>query len=69
MKRLHLVGCFVKPEHCGEVIFCNEVVENDFGSICQACKKKMTKECGKEGSDHSSTASSSSTDSDPRGDE
>lgn len=69
MKRLHLVGCFVKPEHCGEVIFCNEVVENDFDSICQACKKKMTKECGKEGSDHSSTASSSSTDSDPRGDD
>eukprot|EP00435_Cladocopium_sp_Y103_P043378 s1608_g12.t1 len=65
LRRLHLSGCFVKPDRCGEVIHVNEVNQDDFDSICQACRKKMRSECGKDAGDQSSgTASSSSTASD-----
>eukprot|EP00435_Cladocopium_sp_Y103_P066733 s1270_g29.t1 len=65
LRRLHLTGCFVKADRCGEVIHVNEVNQEDFDSICQACRKKMLAECGKDGGDQSSaTASSSSTASD-----
>eukprot|EP00435_Cladocopium_sp_Y103_P069853 s777_g34.t1 len=65
LRRLHLSGCFVKPDRCGEVVHVNEVNQDDFDSICQACRKKMRSECGKDAGDQSSgTASSSSTASD-----
>ncbi|CAK9114221.1 unnamed protein product [Durusdinium trenchii] len=61
-RRLHLVGCFVKPNKCCEVIFVDEVKSEDFDSICRTCKRKMLSEGGKEAQvDSSSTASSSST--------
>ena len=62
-KRLHLVGCFVKPGNCCEVRMCNEVTAEEFDSICRACKKRMLQEAGKDTPEESSsTASSSSTD-------
>ena len=62
-KRLHLVGCFVKPGNCCEVRMCNEVTADEFDSICRACKKRMLQEAGKDTPEESSsTASSSSTD-------
>jgi len=62
-RRLHMQGCFVKPSHCMEVRFLDEVQVDEFDSICRACKKKMLQESGKEvGELSSSTASSSSTD-------
>eukprot|EP00435_Cladocopium_sp_Y103_P067642 s272_g30.t1 len=65
LRRLHLSGCFVKPDRCGEVIHVNEVNQDDFDSICQACRKKMRSDCGRDGGDQSSaTASWSSTASD-----
>ena len=63
-RRLHLVGCFVKPSNCMEVRLLNEVTEEDFDSICRSCKKKMLRDGGKDDlAESSSTASSSSTDS------
>ena len=62
LRRLHLSGCFVKADRCSEVIHLNEVNQDDFDAICQACRKKMLSECGKDASHlSSSTASSSST--------
>ena len=62
MRRLHMAGCFVKPDRCCEVVFMDEVAPDSFESICQACKKRMMLECGKEAPELStSTASSSST--------
>eukprot|EP00435_Cladocopium_sp_Y103_P028140 s256_g7.t1 len=62
LRRLHLTGCFVKPGRCCEVLHLNEVVKDDFDSFCQACRRKMLSECGREENDDaSSTASSSST--------
>ena len=62
LRRLHLSGCFVKPDRCGEVAFVDQVSTDDFDSVCQACKKKMLAECGRDtGDQSSSTASSSST--------
>ena len=64
LKRLHLSGCYVKPDRCHEVLHLDEVNDGDFDSICLACKKRMLAECGKDqGDQSSSTASSSSTDS------
>ena len=61
-RRLHLHGCFVKPSNCCEVRLCQTVTNEDFDSVCRACKKKMLLESGKEAQDESSsTASSSST--------
>ena len=55
-------GCFVRPDRCCEVIHLNEVTQDDFDAICQACRKKMLAESGKEVAELSSaTASSSST--------
>eukprot|EP00435_Cladocopium_sp_Y103_P036749 s3393_g9.t1 len=62
-RRLHLTGCFVKPTNCCEVRMCHSVTNEDFDSVCRACKKKMLQDCGKDAPDESSsTASSSSTD-------
>ena len=64
-RRFHLTGCFVKPSNCSEVRFVDDVSQEDFDSICRACKRKMLLEHGKEDNpaESSSTASSSSTDS------
>ena len=62
LRRLHLDGCFVKADRCCEVLHLDEVTSEDFDSICQACKRKMVAECGREDPcESSSTASSSST--------
>ena len=64
LRRLHLDGCFVKPDRWCEVVRVDEICSDDFDSICQACKRKMLSECGKDDVvDSSSTPSSSSTDS------
>ena len=71
-RRLHLVGCFVKPSNCCEVRLRNTVTAEEFDSICRACKKRMLQESGKDTPEESSsTASSSSTDgdNDPEGDQ
>ena len=61
-RRLHLVGCFVKPSNCCEVRLCNTVTAEDFDSICRACRKRMLQDTGKDTPEESSsTASSSST--------
>ena len=62
VRRLHLVGCYVKPSRCSEVRYSNEIGTDDFDSVCRSCKKKMLAESGREQQDESSsTASSSST--------
>ena len=62
LKRLHLSGCFVKPDRCFEVVHLDQVNSDDFDTVCQGCKKRMLTECGKEqGDQSSSTASSTST--------
>ena len=62
LRRLHLTGCFVKPDRCCEVLHIDEICSDEFDSICQACKRKMLSECGRDdGGETSSTASSSST--------
>lgn len=67
LKRLHLSGCYVKPDRCHEVIHLDEVNEGDFDSILP-CKERMLAECGKDSGDQSSsTASSSSTETDAGG--
>ena len=54
----------MKPDRCHEVLHQDEVNDGDFDSICLACKKRMLAERGKDqGDQSSSTASSSSTDS------
>ena len=61
-RRLHMSGCFVKPSHSMEVRLLDEVLIEEFDSICRACKKRMLQESGKEAGElSSSTASSSST--------
>ena len=65
-RRLHMSGCFVKPSHCMEVRFLDEVMVEEFDSICRSCKKRMLQESGKEAGElSSSTASSSSTEEAP----
>ena len=69
LRRLHMAGCFVRPDRCCEVVHMNEVLPESFDAICQACKKRMMSECGKEPQDlGTSTASSSSTASVTSGD-
>ena len=65
-RRLHMAGCFIKPSHCMEVRYLDEVLVQEFDSICRACKKRMFQESGKEAGElSSSTASSSSTEDAP----
>ena len=69
-RRLHLVGCYVKPSNCMEVRLLDDVNEDDFDSICRSCKKRMLAEGGKdEQPESSSTASSSTTLSEPERDD
>ena len=60
-RRLHLHGCFVKPSNCCEVRLCQTVTNEDFDSVCRACKKKMLLESGKEAQEESSTTASSTS--------
>ena len=61
-RRLHLTGCFVRPSRCLEVRMLDEVNQDDFDSICRACKLRMAAEAGKDATaESSSTATSSST--------
>ena len=54
----------MRPDRCFEVIRLDVVGQDDFDAICQACRRKMLTESGKDGGDlSSSTASSSSTES------
>ena len=46
-RRLHLSGCFVKPSNCCEVRLFQTVTNEDFDSVCRACRKKMLSESGK----------------------
>ena len=39
-RRLHLVGCFVKPGNCCEVRMCNQITAEEFDSICRACEAR-----------------------------
>lgn len=61
MRRLHMSGCFVRPDRCCEVVFMDEVSPDSFESICQACKKRMMADCGKDPPELSSSTSSSSS--------
>ena len=51
----------MKPDRCCEVLHVDEVCSDDFDSICQACKRKMMSECGKDNLDDSSSSASSSS--------
>ena len=65
-RRLHMAGCFIKHSHCMEVRYLDEVLVEEFDSICRACKKRMLQDSGKEAGElSSSTASSSSTEDAP----
>ena len=55
LRRLHLSGCFVKPDRCVEVTCLDQVNTDDFDSVCQACKKKILAECGRDNGDQSSS--------------
>ena len=61
LRRLHLSGCFVKPDRCCEVVFLDQVSNDDFDTVCQGCKKRMLAECGRETGDQSSSVASSSS--------
>ena len=39
-RRLHLSGCFVKPSNCCEVRLFQTVTNEDFDSVCRACRKR-----------------------------
>ena len=60
-RRLHLLGCYVQPDNCREVVYTDDVVLDDFDTICKSCRKKMQSRDKDDLVDSSSTASSSST--------
>jgi len=59
LKRLHMVGCYVKPENCYNVNFVDYVNAEDVDSICKDCKARMKAQAGQEDSDPSSSESDS----------
>ena len=59
LKRLHMVGCYVKPENCYDVKFVDCVNAEDIDSICKDCKARMKAQAGQEESDPSSSESDS----------
>lgn len=61
LRRLHMKGCFAKPDRCCETIYLSVVAAEDFDAICKSCKTRMSDDAGREPTDSSSTASSSST--------
>ena len=48
----------MKPDRCSEVQYVDEVTGDDFDAICQACKRKMLAECGKDDAGDSSPTAS-----------
>ena len=61
LKRLHLTGCFVRPDRCCEVIHLDVVGQDDFDAFCKGCHRKMLAESGKDGGELSSSTASSSS--------
>ncbi|CAE7235547.1 unnamed protein product [Symbiodinium sp. CCMP2592] len=59
LRRLHMLGCYVKPENCYDVKFVNHVGAEDVDSICKDCKARMKAQAGEEESDPSSSDSGS----------
>ena len=55
LRRLHMLGCYVKPENCYDVKFVSCVGAEDFDSICKDCKARMRAQAGEEESDPSSS--------------
>ncbi|CAE7505645.1 FCPC [Symbiodinium sp. CCMP2592] len=59
LRRLHMLGCYVKPENCYDVKFVNHVGAEDVDNICKDCKARMKAQAGEEESDPSSSDSGS----------
>ncbi|CAE7486071.1 unnamed protein product [Symbiodinium sp. CCMP2592] len=57
LRRLHMLGCYVKPENCYDVKFVNHVGAEDVDNICKDCKARMKAQAGEEESDPSSSDS------------
>ena len=55
LRRLHMVGCYVKPENCYHVKFVEHVNLEDVDSICRDCRARMKAQAGQEESDPSSS--------------
>ncbi|OLP93493.1 hypothetical protein AK812_SmicGene24578 [Symbiodinium microadriaticum] len=55
LRRLHMVGCYVKPENCYHVKFVEHVNLEDVDSICKDCRARMKAQAGQEESDPSSS--------------
>ena len=55
LRRLHMVGCYVKPENCYHVKFVEHVNLEDVDSICKDCRARMKVQAGQEESDPSSS--------------
>eukprot|EP00435_Cladocopium_sp_Y103_P027016 s256_g6.t1 len=51
LRRLHLSWCFVRPDRCCEVVHMDEMNQDDFDTICQACRKNKLQESDKEPGD------------------
>ena len=56
LRRLHMLGCYVKPENCYSVRFLQQVSAEDVDSICKDCKARMKAQAGQEDSDPSSSS-------------
>jgi hypothetical protein len=39
LRRLHLSGCFVKPDRCCEVVYLDQVSTDDFDTVCQGLQE------------------------------
>ncbi|CAE6939115.1 unnamed protein product [Symbiodinium sp. CCMP2592] len=59
LRRLHMLGCYVKPENCYDVKFVSHVGAEDVDNICKDCKARMKAQAGEEESDPSSSDSGS----------
>ncbi|CAE7416198.1 unnamed protein product [Symbiodinium sp. CCMP2592] len=57
LRRLHMLGCYVKPENCYDVKFVSHVGAEDVDNICKDCKARMKAQAGEEESDPSSSDS------------
>ena len=55
LRRLHMLGCYVKPENCYDVQFVSHVGAEDVDSVCKDCKSRMRAQAGEEDSDPSSS--------------
>ncbi|CAE7377226.1 unnamed protein product [Symbiodinium sp. CCMP2592] len=46
LRRLHMLGCYVKPENCYDVKFVSHVGAEDVDNICKDCKARMKAQAG-----------------------